>query len=73
MPLESIGLPRVAMITHPLYGTIFALECLCGEPIPYPGFSGATNPIACKHCDQHYHAVPPATLQEQTYVERDPD
>jgi len=71
MPLETIGIPRVKQLRHPVYGPIVALECLCGEPIPYPGVGGASNPIACKRCGQHFHAVPPETLQEQVYVERD--
>jgi hypothetical protein len=71
MPLESIGLPRVKLLEHRLYGRVVALECLCGDPVPYPGVGGADNPIACVRCGQHFHAVPPETLREQTFVPMD--
>lgn len=70
MPLDTIGLPRVLVRTHPTFGSAVVLECLCGEPVPYPGVNGATNPIACKRCGQHFGAVPPATLTEHVFVER---
>lgn len=70
MPLETIGLPRAKVLRHPRYGEIVAIECLCGEPVPYPGLGGATNPVACLNCGQHFHAVPPATLRQQVVVER---
>lgn len=70
MPLDTIGLPRVKTFTHNMFGSAVVLECLCGEPVPYPGVNGAPNPIACVRCGQHFGAVPPATLTEQVFVER---
>lgn len=70
MPLDPIGIPRVKLLNHRIFGPLVALECLCGEPIPYPGIGDVPNPIACKGCGQHFHAVPPATLRESVIVER---
>lgn len=70
MPLDMVGLPRVKTFTHRLFGSAVVLECLCGEPVPYPGVNGAANPIACKVCGQHFGAVAPETLRSQVVIEQ---
>lgn len=69
MPLDPIPVPRTKFLRHQVLGGLIVLECLCGEPVPYPGHPEDRTSIACLGCGQEWYAVPPETLQRFVVVE----
>lgn len=68
MPVDPIPVPRTKLLRHPVMGSLIALECLCGEPVPYPGHPDDRPAIACAGCGQEWYAVAPDTLRKFVVV-----